>query len=120
MAYSITPQIGIDIANPILGTVLFNNGNVEQSNGVTTVIPPYKVGTQVWGSDGKRYVFASIAPGSNITTGLATCTVNASTFAATATGGSYVAPTFTISGVTNLGNTGNTYPDYAWFAAASV
>jgi hypothetical protein len=120
MAYSITPEIGVDVANPLLGSVLFTNGSVTISGGQTNIIPPYKLGTQVWGSDGKRYVFCSIAPGSNITTGLATCSVSTTTFAATATGGSYVAPTFTISGVTNLGNTGNLYSDYGWFAAASV
>lgn len=120
MAFSITPQIGADVSNPLLGSVLFNNGNVSQSAGTTSIIPPYALGTQVWGSDGKRYVFARIAPGTNITSGLATCSVNATTFVATATGGSYVAPTFTISGVTNLGATGNTYSDYAWFYAASV
>lgn len=118
MAYSITPQIGVDVNNPILGQNLYNAGQVEISNGTTTVIPPYKLGQQVWASDGKRYVFAQIAVGSNIASATATCTVNASTFLAIATGGSYTAPTFTTPA--SLGTTGNSYPDFAWFAAASV
>jgi len=118
MAFSITPQIGVDIANPILGQNLYNAGQVEISNGQTNVIPPYKLGQQVWGSDGKRYVFAQVNAGTNLASATATCTVNASTFVATATGGSYTAPTFTTPA--SLGTTGNLYPDFAWFGAASV
>jgi hypothetical protein len=62
---------------------------------------------QTFGSDGLRYVFAQA--GAAITASLATCTVNASTFVATASGGTYLSPaTAMASG------------DYGWFSKASV
>ena len=98
MAYSITPQAGIDITN--LST--YNTS----SDG--TVIPTQgPLGAQVFGSDGLRYVFAKA--GAAITATLTTCTVNASTFVATASGGTYLSPaTAMVSG------------DYGWFSKASV
>jgi len=54
-----------------------------------------------------RYVFAKA--GAAITATLTTCTVNASTFVATASGGTYTSPaTAMASG------------DYGWFSKASV
>jgi hypothetical protein len=65
------------------------------------------LGTQVFGSDGKRYVFAKAT--ATIGPSDADCSVNASTFAATATGGSYLSPAVSmVSG------------DFGWFAATSV
>ena len=98
MAYSITPQAGIDITN--LST--YN----ESSDG-TDIPTQGPLGAQVFGSDGLRYVFAQA--GAAITASLATCTVNASTFVATASGGTYTSPaTAMASG------------DYGWFSKASV
>jgi hypothetical protein len=98
MAYSITPQAGIDITN--LST--YN----ESSDG-TDIPTQGPLGAQVFGSDGLRYVFAQA--GAAISASLATCTVNASTFVATASGGTYTSPaTVMASG------------DYGWFSKASV
>ena len=122
MAFSITPQIGVDVNNPVLGSIVAVTG---QLGGAAATLPewPYKPGQQVIGSDGRLYVFATIAAGQNITSALATCTITltttgtgaaqVTTAVATATGGSAVAPTFTSPA--SLGTTGNTYPDAAWF-----
>lgn len=93
MAFSDTPKIGVDL---------------------DAVIPPaeymrqsHRVLAQVWGTDGLRYTFGKASAA--LTAGLATVTVNATTGAATATGGTYKAPPVAVpSG------------SYAWFAAASV
>lgn len=97
MAYSVTPNIGADLNNTVLATDL--------TSGARTV--PFNLGEQVWASDGKRYVFAKA--GGSITASTAVCTVNASTFSATSSGGSYTSPAVAMS-------TG----DYGWFSAASV
>jgi len=69
--------------------------------------PPHRIGTQVWGDNGKLYVYAKA--NASITASTAVCTVNASTFLATASGGSYTSPaTNMVSG------------DYGWFSKASV
>lgn len=97
MAYNVTPQIGADLTNTILGT--------DVSSGARSV--PFNLGEQVFGSDGKRYVFAKA--NASISASTAVCTVSASTFLATASGGSYTSPATAMS-------TG----DYGWFSAASV
>lgn len=66
-----------------------------------------RIGTQVFGSDGKRYVYAQ-ANGA-ITASTAVCTVNASTFLATNSGGSYTSPATTMAA-----------GDRGWFSATSV
>ena len=69
--------------------------------------PQARLGTQVWGSDGKQYVYGQA--NASITASTAVCTVNASTFLVTASGGAYTSP------ATNM-VTG----DYAWFGKAAV
>lgn len=98
MAYSVLPIAGIDLTN-------ISNYN---DNSAGTDIPTQgPLGLQTFGSDGLRYVFAQA--GAAITASLATCTVNASTFVATASGGTYLSPaTAMVSG------------DYGWFSKASV
>lgn len=97
MAYNVTPQIGADLTNTILGT--------DVSSGARTV--PFNLGEVVNGSDGKLYVFAKA--NASISASTAVCTVNASTFLATASGGSYTSPaTAMASG------------DYGWFSKAQV
>ena len=99
MAYSINPLSGISLNTTTPISFVDDNG---------TTVPAFgPLGTQVFGSDGKRYVFAKA--GGTIAASTATCTVNASTFAATATGGSYTSPAVDLVA-----------GDYAWFAAASV
>ena len=99
MAYSVNPLSGISLntTTPISFT---NDGG--------TTIPAFgPLGTQVFGSDGKRYVFAQA--GAAITASTATCSVNASTFVATGSAGSYTSPAVALAS-----------GDYAWFAATSV
>ena len=102
MAYSVLPIAGVNL----VGTTPISFTYVDGSTAIS--IPAFgPLGTQVFGSDGKRYVFAKA--GATITASTATCTVNTSTFAATATGGSYTSPAVDLAS-----------GDYAWFAAASV
>jgi hypothetical protein len=97
MAYTITPIIGPDVTNTILAT--------DIASGARTV--PLAIGTQAWGSDGKQYVFAKA--NASISASTAVCTVSATTFLATASGGSYTSPaTAMVTG------------DYGWFSKASV
>lgn len=69
--------------------------------------PNARLGTQVWGSDGKLYVYGQA--NATITASTATCTVNATTFLVTATAGSYTSPAVAMA-------TG----DQGWFSKASV
>lgn len=97
MAFSVTPQIGIDLNNIVTA--------VNIAAGQQAV--PNRLGEQVFGSDGKLYVLAQA--GGAITASTAVCTVNASTFQATNSGGSYTSPATTMA-------TG----DYGWFSKPSV
>ena len=63
--------------------------------------------SETFGSDGKRYVFAQA--GAAITASTATCSINASTFVVTASGGSYTSPAVAVAS-----------GEYAWFSATSV
>jgi len=97
MAFSVTPQIGVDLNNTILAT--------DIASGARTV--PFGLGDQVWGNDGKRYVFAKA--NASISASTAVCTVSPTTFLVTATGGAYTSPaTAMVTG------------DYGWFGAAPV
>ena len=98
MTYSVTPTSGIDL----------NGVTTTNTNSAGTAIPTFgPLGAEVFGSDGKRYVFAKA--NASIPASTAVCTVDPTTFLVTATGGSYTSPaTALVSG------------DYAWFSAASV
>jgi hypothetical protein len=97
MAYSISPILGADLTNIVKGTdITAGNANL-----------PGALGTEAFGSDGKLYVLAKA--NASITASTAVCTVNAGTFLATASGGSYTSPaTNMVSG------------DFGWFSKASV
>lgn len=69
--------------------------------------PGARLGQQAWGNDGKRYVYAQA--NAVIAASTAVCTVNATTFLATASGGAYTSPA-----------TAMAVGDQGWFAAASV
>lgn len=97
MAFSVTPQIGFDLNNTILATDIASGARQASPN----------LGEQVFGSDGKRYVFAKA--NASISASTAVCTVSPTTFLATASGGAYTSPAVAMS-------TG----DYGWFSAASV
>ena len=94
MAYTITPLSGIDLNNPQTVT----------SPNLTSFGP---LGAEVFGSDGKRYAFAQA--GEAIAASLTTCSVNASTFVATASAGTYSGPLVAMAS-----------GDYGWFSKASV
>jgi len=107
MPFSITPEIAVDLNNTFPAT-LYASGGVAQ--GYT---PPYKQGQEVWGNDGKRYVFA--VAGATITASTTTCNVTRSgsdpnyIYTMAATGGSYTSPAV-----------GMVTGDFGWFSAASV
>ncbi|VVD96384.1 hypothetical protein PIN31009_01896 [Pandoraea iniqua] len=95
--FSVTPQIGFDLVNTVLAT--------DITSGARTV--PLNLGEQVFGSDGKLYVFGKA--NASIPASTTACTVSPTTFLATASGGSYTSPaTAMVTG------------DYGWFSKASV
>jgi len=99
MPISITPVLGVDVnaTGVVKATDLALNANAQTM----------KLGTQVWGDDGKLYVLGQA--NASIAANTAVCTVNATTFLVTATGGAYLSPTVAL--VTG---------DRAWFSKASV
>ena len=98
MAYSITPTAGIDLVN-------LTNTNPNSAGTSVPVNGP--LGSEVFGSDGKIYVFAKA--NAAITASTTTCTISPTTFLVTATGGSYTSPATTMAS-----------GDYGWFSKASV
>jgi hypothetical protein len=91
---------------PIAGVDLVDTQTVAEqatTNGVT--FGP--LGVQTFGNDGLRYVWAKA--GEAITASTATCSINTTTFVATASAGTYKAPVFTMAS-----------GDYGWFSKASV
>ena len=98
MAYTITPLIGVD----------FNNIVNTNTNSAGTAIPTFgPLGAEVFGSDGKIYVLGQA--NATITATTTACTVNATTFLVTASGGAYTSPAVALAS-----------GDVAWFSKASV
>jgi hypothetical protein len=97
MAYSTLPIAGVDLVD--IQTV------AEQATTNGATFGP--LGTETFASDGRRYVWAKA--GAAITASTTTCSINASTFVATGSAGTYLAPTTTMAS-----------GDYGWFSAASV
>lgn len=96
--YSVTPIAGIDL----------NGVTTTNSNSAGTAIPTFgPLGTQVFGSDGKRYVFAKA--GAAISASTSVCDINTTTFVVAASGGAYTSPTVAVAS-----------GEYAWFGKASV
>ena len=98
MAYSVRPIIG----------ATFTSISATNPNSAGLAVPTDgPLGLQAFGSDGKLYVLAKA--NASIAASTAVCTVNATTFLVTATGGSYTSPAVAlVSG------------DVAWFSKASV
>ena len=92
MPFSVTPTSGIDLTA------------IYPALEVPTMGPQ---GLEVFGSDGKLYVFAKA--GAAIPASTAVCAIDPVTFAVTATGGAYTSPATALV-------TGNA----AWFGKASV
>ena len=97
MAFSVTPLVGIDLTNTVTAA------NITAGQQVANQL----LGVQVWGSDGLRYVFGKA--NASITASTTACTVNATTFLVTASGGAYTSPAYDM--VTG---------DFDWFSKASV
>jgi hypothetical protein len=98
MAYSITPTAGIDLVN-------LTNTNTNSAG--TTIPVNGPLGSEVFGSDGKIYVFAKA--NASIPASTTACTISPTTFLVTASGGSYTSPATTMAS-----------GDYGWFSKASV
>ena len=99
MTYSITPLSGINLDTTT--TIEFVNDN----GGTIPAFGP--LGAEVFGSDGRRYVFAQA--GAAIAASTATCSINTTTFVATGSAGTYQGPGVALAS-----------GDYAWFSKASV
>lgn len=98
MAYSVSHVIAVDL----------NNTVTTNTNSAGTAVPTIgPLGTQIFGSDGKIYVLGKA--NASIPASTAVCTVNATTFLVTASGGAYTSPAVALSS-----------GDYAWFGKASV
>lgn len=94
--FSRTPSIGANLKDTILAADIAA-GKVTDA----------ALGSQVWGSDGKLYVYGQA--NASITASTTACTVNATTFLVTASGGSYTSPAVAMAS-----------GDRAWFSKASV
>ena len=99
MAFTTLPIAGVDLVDiQTVAEQALNGGTVPQFG---------PLGTQTFANDGLRYVWAKA--GEAITASTATCSINASTFVATGSAGTYLAPATTMAS-----------GDYGWFAATSV
>ena len=94
--FSVTPNVGADF-NTITLAADLANGKVADA----------RLGEQRWGSNGRRYVYAQA--NGTINASVTVCTVNATTFLATNSGGSYTSPPVAMAA-----------GDRGWFSAASV
>ena len=101
MAYSVLPIAGVDLNTTTPISFSYTNGTTAVS------IPDFApLGTQTFGNDGFRYVFAQA--GAAIAASTATCVINASTFQVTLGAGTYLSGASMASG------------DFGWFSKASV
>jgi len=96
--FTVTPLIGVDLLSKVLAADVGPSSGAEDAP---------QLGTQVWGTDGKRYVYAQA--NATITASTAVCAINTTTFLVAASGGAYTSPATALA-------TG----DRAWFSAASV
>lgn len=94
--FTTTPKVGVDL------NTIFTAADIAAYNPSRP-----KLGDQVWTTDGKRSVFAQA--NASIPASTAVCTVNATTFLATASGGAYLSPAVAMAS-----------GDQGWFDAASV
>jgi len=97
MSFSVTPLVGIDLDNVVTAA------SITAGQAVANQL----LGVQVWGSDGKRYVFAKA--NATIAASTAVCDINTTTFLVAATGGTYLSPA-----------QGMVTGDFGWFSKASV
>jgi hypothetical protein len=93
MAFTDTPKLGVDLAAVIPAADVDTRG--------------HKLGSQVFASDGKRYVYAQA--NATITASTAVANINTTTFLVAASGGGYLSPATAMSS-----------GDQGWFSKASV
>lgn len=95
--HTVSPVIGVDVNTIVPAALVGPSNNLEGP----------ALGTQVWGTNGRRYVYAQA--NATISASTAVCTVNATTFLVTASGGAYTSP-----------SVGVVAGDRGWWSAASV
>lgn len=95
--FTITPALGVDLKSTILATDLASGA----------ARPSARLGTEVFGSDGKLYVYGQA--NAVISGATAVCTVSPTTFLVTASGGAYTSPAAAMAS-----------GDQGWFGKASV
>jgi hypothetical protein len=98
MAFSTLPIVGVD---------LVDTQTVAEQTTLSGLVTFGPLGAETFASDGLRYVWAKA--GEAITASTATCSINTTTFVATASAGTYKAPTVAMAS-----------GDYGWFSKASV
>ena len=96
--FAITPLIGIDLNTITLAADVGPSSGAEDAP---------QLGTQVFGSDGRRYIYAQAAAA--ITASTATCLINATDFTVIATTGTARSPAVAMA-----------VGDRGWFSVASV
>lgn len=94
--FTVTPRVGCDLKGTTLAADIAAGKVVDA-----------QLGTQVFGSDGKRYVYAQA--NASISASTAVCDINATTFLVAASGGTYTSPAFAMAS-----------GDRGWFSKASV
>lgn len=95
--FTVTPVLGVDLNTKTLAADVGAGGTEDAP----------QLGTQVFGTDGKRYVYAQA--NAVITAATAVCDINATTFLVAASGGTYLSPAVALAS-----------GDRAWFSKASV
>lgn len=95
--FTVTPVLGVDLNTKTLAADVGAGGSEDAP----------QLGTQVFGSDGKRYVYAQA--NASISASTAVCDINTTTFLVAASGGTYLSPAVALAS-----------GDRAWFSKASV
>ena len=96
--FTASPVLGVDLNTITLAADVGPASGAEDAP---------QLGTQVFGSNGRLYVYAQA--GASINASDADCAINTTTFVASASGGSYLSPAVNMA-------TG----DRGWFSKASV
>jgi len=96
--FTVTPILGVDLNTITTAADIAANSGAEDAP---------QLGAQVFGSNGRIYVYAQA--NAVIAASTAVCTVNATTFLATASGGSYLSPAVAMAS-----------GDRGWFSRAGV
>jgi hypothetical protein len=96
--FTVTPVLGVDLNTITTAADIAANTGAEDA---------LQLGAQVFGSNGRIYVYAQA--NAVISASDADCTVNATTFLATASGGSYLSPAVAMAS-----------GDRGWFSRAGV